>query len=202
MQKLKTTGAKGDEAASGRVALMPRLCHSGGITREKACRTMPRSGIWIFLCAAILAPAAPAVAANLTIRVDNVSPAGGILRLGLYDQASYPNDEAKPIASADVPAVAGETVVTLRNIPPGTYAIQAFQDVNSNDKMDTSWVGLPLEPFGFSRDAVPFLSKPSFDEVKFTVLAGENSQLFHLQNSVRNNPADKARDTIRARQRK
>ena len=61
--------------------------------------------------------------------------------------------------------------------PPGTYAIQTFQDVNSNDKMDTNWLGLPLEPFGFSHDAKPFLSKPSFDDVKFTVAAGENSQV-------------------------
>jgi len=74
--------------------------------------------------------------------------------------------------------------------------------VNANDKMDTSWLGLPLEPFGFSLDAKPFLSKPSFNDVKFTLADGENSQVIHLQNSVRNSPANKARDAIRARQRK
>jgi hypothetical protein len=36
--------------------------------------------------------------------------------------------------------------------------------------------------------------------VKFTLVAGDNSQTLHLQNSSRNSPADKARDTIRARQ--
>ena len=134
--------------------------------------------------------------------MENVLPAGGVLRLGLYDAARYPDDNSKPIASADVPAIAGETVITLHGIAPGIYAIQTFQDVNANNKMDTSWMGLPLEPFGFSRDAKPFLSKPVFDEVKFTLAAGENSQVIHLQNSVRNSPADKARDAIRARQRK
>ena len=140
--------------------------------------------------------------ANLTIRVENVLAAGGVLRLGLYDQVSYPNNASKPIASADVPAVAGETVVRLRDIPPGVYAIQAYQDVNANDRMDTSWIGLPLEPFGFSLDATPFLSKPSFDQVKITLVAGENSQILHLQNTVKNSLSDKARDSIRARQRK
>jgi uncharacterized protein (DUF2141 family) len=169
---------------------------------------MPRPGLRILLSFAAILPvtqalmAVPALAANLTIRVENVLPDGGILRLGLYDEARYPDDNAKPVAGADVPAVAGETVITLRNIPPGVYAIQTYQDVNSNDKMDTSWIGLPLEPFGFSQDIVPFLSKPSFSDVKFTVTAGENSQIIHLQNSVRNSPAEKARDTIRARQRK
>ncbi len=164
------------------------------------------SKFWIFFFMAALPagpalPATPAATANLTIHVRNVLPSGGILRLGLYDAARYPDDDSKPIAAADVPAVAGETVVTLHAIPPGVYAIQTFQDVNANDKMDTSWVGLPLEPFGFSQDATPFLSKPVFDDVKFTLAAGENIQVIHLQNSVKNSPANKARDSIRARQR-
>jgi uncharacterized protein (DUF2141 family) len=144
----------------------------------------------------------PAWPATLTIRVENVLPSGGVLRLGLYDAARYPDDNSKPIASADVPAVTGETVIILHAIPPGIYAVQTFQDVNGNDKMDTSWLGLPLEPFGFSRDATPFLSKPSFDDVKFTLAAGDNSQDIHLQTMVRNSPTNKAREAIRARQRK
>lgn len=118
---------------------------------------------------------------SLTIRIENVSAKGGILRLGLYDRTSYPDDNAKPAAFADVPAQAGETIVTLKNLTPGVYALEMFQDVNANGKMDQSWIGLPLEPFGFSRDARPFLSKPGFDEVKFTLAPGENSQSVHLQ---------------------
>ena len=78
----------------------------------------------------------------------------------------------------------GETVITLNNVPPGTYAIETFQDVNSNHKMNTSWLGLPQKPFGFSRDAQPHLSKPSFSRVKFEVIQGLNVQILHLQNSV------------------
>jgi uncharacterized protein (DUF2141 family) len=164
------------------------------------------SRFWIPVSVAVAALAGPAwpapATANLTIHVENVLPAGGILRLGLYDAARYPDDNSKPIASADVPAIEGETVITLHAIPPGVYAIQTFQDVNSNDKMDTTWVGLPLEPFGFSLDAKPFLSKPSFDDVKFTLAAGDNSQVIHLQNSVTKSPSNQAREAIRARQRK
>jgi uncharacterized protein (DUF2141 family) len=162
------------------------------------------SAFWILLSAAGAAgPAwcAAPTAATLTIRVENVLPDGGVLRLGLYDAARYPDDNSKPIASADVAAIGGETVVTLHGITPGVYAIQTFQDVNANDKMDTSWLGLPLEPFGFSQDVTPFLSKPSFDEVKFTLAAGDNSQVIHLQNTTTNSLSNKARDAIRTRQR-
>ena len=140
--------------------------------------------VWVLFVIAGALIGGEAAAADLTIRVENVLPAGGVLRLGLYDAAAYPDDNSKPVASADVPAIGGETVVTLRGIQPGVYAIQTFQDVNDNNKMDTSWLGLPLEPFGFSRDAQPHLSKPRFAAVKFDVVPGLNVQSLHMQNSI------------------
>ncbi|MES2256827.1 MAG: DUF2141 domain-containing protein [Pseudomonadota bacterium] len=125
----------------------------------------------------------PAPVATLIIHVADVH-AGGLVRLGLYDQVGYRTEDAKPVAFADVPAVEGETVITLRDVPPGTYAIETYQDINSNDKMDLTWLGLPLEPYGFSRDARPVLSKPQFSKVKFTLHAGEQSQILHLRSGV------------------
>jgi uncharacterized protein (DUF2141 family) len=121
--------------------------------------------------------------ATVVIRVENVAPQG-MVRLGLYSEKLYPDDNADPAASADVPASAGETVVTFQNIPVGTYAVEVYQDLNSNGKMDTDFLGIPREPYGFSRDARPLLSKPDFDRVKFEVTAGQNGQTLHLQNTA------------------
>lgn len=147
-----------------------------------------RAALALGLMAPAAALAAPARAqeatATLVIHVQDVSPRGGMLRLGLYDEARYPDDNTTPVAAADVKAELGETTVTLHNVPVGSYAVEAFQDLNSNGKMDTSWIGIPQEPFGFSRDAKPVLSKPSFAKVKFEVAAGINTQTLHLQNSV------------------
>lgn len=141
---------------------------------------------WLVAAVALVQPArageAPSTA-TLTIRVENVR-AGGLVRLGLYDEHGYRTENAKPVASADVPAVEGETVIVLRDVPPGTYAIETYQDINSNDKMDLTWLGLPLEPYGFSRDAKPILSKPGFSKVKFALPAGEQAQLLHLRSGV------------------
>ena len=140
---------------------------------------------WMVLAVGLVVPArAQEPAATLVIHVEGVSPKGGTLRLGLYDEARYPDDDATPVASADVKAELGGNIITLNNIPPGVYAIETFQDINSNNKMDTSWFGFPLEPFGFSRDAQPRLSKPRFSAVKFEVTPGVNVQTLHLQNSV------------------
>jgi uncharacterized protein (DUF2141 family) len=145
---------------------------------------------WMVAAVALVQPARaedraaqPPPVATVTIHILNVAP-GGTLRLGLYDRISYPDDNSKPVAAADVKAVAGETVITLHDVAPGVYAIETYQDLNDNDKMDTTWLGLPLEPYGFSRDAHPILSKPPFSQVKFAVAAGEQIQTLHLQNGV------------------
>lgn len=145
---------------------------------------------WMLLAAGLLAPARAQEpvrvqdTATLVIHVQDVSPKGGTLRLGLYDEARYPDDDATPVASADVRAELGETVITLNNVPPGTYAIETFQDLNANGEMDMTWLGFPEEPFGFSRDVRPHLRKPSFNQVAFTLAPGENMQVIHLQTSV------------------
>jgi uncharacterized protein (DUF2141 family) len=135
----------------------------------------------IRLLAALLLAAAPAAAATLTVKVENIDNKGGILRLSLYDQASWANDKAQPVASADVPAAAPETTVTLKDLKPGVYGVKTYQDANRNGKFDQNFIGLPLERYGFSNDAKPVLSEPGFDKTEFTVKDGDNAIVIHLQ---------------------
>jgi len=120
-------------------------------------------------------------AATLTVTVQAVGPKGGILRLSLYDEAGWTKDDDTPLYSANVPAVVPETVVTFADVKPGVYGIKLFQDANSNGKFDQNFIGLPLERFGFSRDARPFLSQPGFDRTRFTVGDGDTAIAIHLQ---------------------
>ena len=71
--------------------------------------------------------------------------------------------------------------MTLPDIKPGVYAIKLFQDANDNGKFDQNFIGLPLERYGFSRDARPFLSAPGFHRTKFTVTSGTNEITIRLQ---------------------
>ena len=135
----------------------------------------------IVLALMIAAMPLAASAATLTVKVENISNKGGVLRLSLYDEASWPNDASEPVVSADVPAVTPETVVTLSNLKPGVYGVKTYQDANHNGKFDQNWLGWPLERFGFSRDARPFLSAPGFSRAEFTLSDGENAIVIHLQ---------------------
>ena len=135
----------------------------------------------IFLAALMTFLPLVASAATLTVKVANIDEKGGELHVALYDEASWPNDDAKPIADMVVPAVLPETTVTFKDLAPGVYGVKTYQDANRNDKFDQNWLGWPLERYGFSRDARPFLSEPGFNRTKFTLADGENAILIHLQ---------------------
>lgn len=54
------------------------------------------------------------------------------------------------------------------DIPPGTYALAVVHDENINGKLDTNWLGVPKEGYGFSSDAeASMLSAPSFEAASF-----------------------------------
>jgi uncharacterized protein (DUF2141 family) len=55
----------------------------------------------------------------------------------------------------------------FEDIPPGTYAMAVVHDENMNGKLDTTWLGVPKEGYGFSNNAKSLLGPPSFSAASF-----------------------------------
>jgi uncharacterized protein (DUF2141 family) len=55
----------------------------------------------------------------------------------------------------------------FEDIPPGTYAIVVVHDENMNGKLDTNWLGIPTEGYGFSNNSKIVFKAPSFSEASF-----------------------------------
>lgn len=64
----------------------------------------------------------------------------------------------------------------FEDIPPGTYALAVVHDENFNGKLDTNFLGIPTEGYGFSNDATAALGAPSFSAASFTY-DGQNLDL-------------------------
>ncbi len=60
-----------------------------------------------------------------------------------------------------------EARFTFEDIPPGTYALVVVHDENMNGKLDTKWLGIPKEGYGFSNDVKAKLRAPSFSAASF-----------------------------------
>ncbi len=55
----------------------------------------------------------------------------------------------------------------FEDIPHGTYAMAVIHDENMNGKLDTDWLGIPTEGYGFSNDATGIIGAPSFSAASF-----------------------------------
>jgi uncharacterized protein (DUF2141 family) len=64
----------------------------------------------------------------------------------------------------------------FESIPSGTYALVVLHDENMNGKLDTNWLGIPREGYGFSNDAKAALRAPSFSDASF-IYDGKNLDL-------------------------
>ncbi len=53
------------------------------------------------------------------------------------------------------------------NIPQGTYAVVIIHDENMNGKMETNWLGIPKEGYGFSNNAKGLVGAPTFTAASF-----------------------------------
>ena len=114
-----------------------------------------------------LVAAAPAKAGDLVVTIDGLRSDKGDVRLGLFRREGW-LDDAKTVGHAVVKA-ALPTRIVMPNVPAGTYGIAVFHDENGNGKHDTNFFGLPLEGYGFSRDAPIMLGPPKFEDAMFAV---------------------------------
>ena len=64
----------------------------------------------------------------------------------------------------------------FEDIAPGTYALAVIHDENMNGELDTGWLGIPTEGYGFSNDAKALLGAPSFSAASFSY-DGRNVEL-------------------------
>jgi uncharacterized protein (DUF2141 family) len=108
---------------------------------------------------------APARAGTVEVEVVNVSPGAGEIKVALCDSELEPERcQRNATAAASAPSVR----VAFPDVPPGRYAVAAFQDVDGTGALRRGKLGIPLEPFGFSNGA-GLTRKPTFDAAAFTV---------------------------------
>ena len=120
-----------------------------------------------------LALAGAAPVGTVAVEVMGVRNARGVVHVDLCPEAQFLKDSCR--LSGDAPARAGTTVVTVANVPGGTYAAQVFHDENRNGKVDRALFGIPKEGIGFSRDAPIRMAPPKWADARFDVAGGRQT---------------------------
>jgi uncharacterized protein (DUF2141 family) len=109
-----------------------------------------------------------AFAGTVEVDVVNVSPGAGDVKVALCDSDLEPDRCGRTTTAA---AAAGSVRVAFPDVPPGRYAVAAYQDVDGTGALRRGKLGIPLEPFGFSNGA-GLSRKPTFEAAAFAVSEG------------------------------
>jgi uncharacterized protein (DUF2141 family) len=98
----------------------------------------------------VVAGAVPARAAEIAVEVEGVGPGAGRVFVALCTGSLV--EEACRIGQSG-PAAASSLRFGFSEVPPGTYAVAAFQDLDGDGRLGRTPLGLPTEPYGFSNGA-------------------------------------------------
>ncbi|NTW32529.1 MAG: DUF2141 domain-containing protein [Bacteroidetes bacterium] len=66
--------------------------------------------------------------------------------------------------------IGNKCIIKIENLEPGKYAFKYFHDENKNLNLDTNWVGIPSEGFGFSNNAAGTFGPPPFKKTIFALI--------------------------------
>jgi uncharacterized protein (DUF2141 family) len=110
-------------------------------------------------------------ALSLTIIVTNLASATGPVIVGVYGTKNKfpdPKDQLKVYTFTPHDT---QLTAQITDLPVGTYALAIYQDVNSNGKIDKNLIGIPTEPYAFSKNYKPTIKAPGFKDCCFDYLA-------------------------------
>lgn len=137
----------------------------------------PRLAALSLLALGCVPVSAVAHAAMVQIAVTGVTEARGHVRVELCTKDTFLTNDCPYQGQA--PAVVGSTLVTVADVPPGQYAVQAFHDVTDQGVVHQNVLGIPKESIGFSNDAPLRLRGPRFRDAAFFV--GHEAQSITLK---------------------
>ncbi len=113
---------------------------------------------------------------TVTVIVENVESDSGTVKVAVCDKGL--SREGCPY-SHDIPAAKGFVETEFDNIPPGTYAVVGYHDVNGNNQFDKLF-GMPREPYALSSKAGEMLV-PTFADAALHIGAGQNAVIIRLR---------------------
>ena len=106
---------------------------------------------------------------GIHVKVLNIRNSTGTVDCALFDSpVGFPIETLLSATKVVVMKVRNkEARCDFEDIPSGTDALCVIHDENMDGKLDTNWLGIPKEGYGFSNDVKALLGAPSFAAARF-----------------------------------
>ena len=106
---------------------------------------------------------------KLTIEIQNIEVIDGYIRIGVFNSNEKFLKKDAIFKKYKIAVEDSIETIIVNDLPKGEYAFILYHDINGDGKMNRKLIGIPKEPFGFSNNVRPKLSKPTFEECKFVL---------------------------------
>lgn len=117
---------------------------------------------------------------SLILEFSNVEPSKGCVNARLYNSSDKFLVKDGTCHKCKTRVGKEKSVkIIVDNLPFGNYAVAAFYDENCNEKLDKNFIGLPKEPYAFSRPYSVKTRKPNFNEVSISFT--KNNQVVKMK---------------------
>ena len=104
---------------------------------------------------------------KLSVTFINIKSLDGDLRIGLYGSNQKFLDEIDVYEHKVVSVDLDEITVEFEIEKAGEYAVAVLHDLNRSGNMDFNFIGIPKEPYAFSKNPGIWYRAPRFDECSF-----------------------------------
>jgi uncharacterized protein (DUF2141 family) len=125
-----------------------------------------------------------AMAADLTVTVNELRSTKGHLLVSVVDSEEGWNNQSKPVAAEKLSVAEkstdGKSLQVKFTLPAGNYAVQVLHDENENGKMDFNTLGIPTEGHGASNNPV-VMRRPHFSETVFELKEAPTAIVVQMQ---------------------
>ena len=118
---------------------------------------------------------------NLTVIITGFDNDDGVVKIALNNtQEDY---EAKDQAYRGAALIIEENkaVGTFVKIPFGEYAIKIYHDEDNDNELDTNFLGMPTEEYGFSNNARGSFGPASWEDAKFLFKSEKDTVIISIE---------------------
>ena len=110
---------------------------------------------------------------TLTIEIEITKYNTGQMAFAIFNDAEQ--FLKTPVKSNAIEVKDNRATFEFKDLPKGIYSFSYYHDVNSNGELDTNFMGVPKEPYGFSNNQKGTFGPPSFEDAK--ILIDQNTTL-------------------------
>lgn len=115
---------------------------------------------------------------KLIIKFSGLSSSSGVVKVAICNSETNYKDHRAPFIGKSLPIINNKAVIELDELQFGEYAVKAFHDEDSNDDLNTNFLGIPVEDYGFSNNARGMFGPPAWQEAK--LMLNETSKIIEI----------------------